>query len=306
MDYISIRVNTLRGDQKIGFDAYILLDGKYVHYLREGDSFEGHRLERLKSKKLKKLYIRTESEKLYRDYVEKNIEAAYTNKDKDLKTRAEVIQGDQEFHTDEVFENPENSVAYHKAKTAAGKYVDFLLQNTEAAQSVLAIQNTDHSISHHCVNVATLAVALATELKLFDDKQKQMLTLGCLLHDYGHFNTPFDFSKRLQDLSKEEQKNYWLHPKSGAEKVKDLRHFDKQVINIIYQHEELVNGSGPLKLREKDQDPLAVIASTANALDRILLFEGQDRSKALKAFMMDNVGKHPLNHINALSQFFTK
>ncbi len=296
----------MRGDHKIPFEAYILLDGKYVHYLRQGDSFEGHRLERLKSKKLKKLYIQTESEALYRKYVEQNIDSAYTQKDKDLKTRAEVIQGDQEFHAEEVFENPKDSVAYNKAKIAAGKYVEFLMQNSTAANSILSIQNSDHSVSHHCVNVATLAVALATELKVLDDQQKQILTLGCLLHDYGHFDTLYDLSKKVQDMTKEDQKNYWLHTKNGAEKVKDLRHFDKGVINIIYQHEELVNGSGPLKLREKDQDPLALIASTANALDRILLFEGQDRSKALKTFMVDNVGKHPLNHIQALSHFFAK
>lgn len=306
MSYISIRVNTLRGDHKITFEAYILIDGKYVHYLRQGDSFEGHRLERLKSKKLKKLYIKTESESLYRQYVELNIESAYTKNDKDLKTRAEVIQGDQEFHTEEVFENPKDSVAYNKAKVAAGKYVDFLLQNTTAAQSILAIQNSDHSVTHHCVNVATLAVALASELKILDELQKQILTLGCLLHDYGHFDTSYDLSKKVQDMNKDEQKLYWQHSKNGAEKVKDLRHFDKGVLNIIYQHEELVNGSGPLKLREKDQDPLAVLASTANALDRILLFEGQDRIKALKTFMVDNVGKHPLSHIQALSQFFAK
>ena len=51
MSYISIRVNTLGGVHKIGFDVYVFLDGKYLHYLRQGDSFEGVRLERLKAKK---------------------------------------------------------------------------------------------------------------------------------------------------------------------------------------------------------------------------------------------------------------
>ena len=52
MDYVSIRVSTLRGDQKIDFNAYIKINEKMVLYLRRGDSFEGERLLRLKEKKL--------------------------------------------------------------------------------------------------------------------------------------------------------------------------------------------------------------------------------------------------------------
>ena len=54
MDYVSIRVSTLRGDQKIEFNAYLKINEKMVLYLRQGDSFEGDRLKRLKEKKLRK------------------------------------------------------------------------------------------------------------------------------------------------------------------------------------------------------------------------------------------------------------
>ena len=303
MEYISIRVNTLRGDQKIDFDVYILIDGKYVHYLRKGDSFEGQRLERLKSKKLKKMFINLDAENLYRNYIEKNIDMAYNDKNKDLQLRSEIVQGDQQYHADEVFENPQSALSYSQAKDTASKYVDFLMQNEKAASNILSIQNTDSSISHHGVNVATLSVTLANHLKLFDDKQKQIMTLGALLHDFGHFNTPVDISKPVDQMPEAEQAIYWKHPKIGAEKVQGLKHFDQSVINIINQHEELVNGQGPLKMREKDQDPLSIVVSTANALDRELLRYPNDRQQVIKNFMVVNVGKHPLNHLNSLTHF---
>ena len=78
------------------------------------------------------MFIKTESEGLYRQYVEQSINSAYSDRSKELKTRAEVIQGDQDFQTEDVFENPKDTVAYHKAKTAAGKYVNFLIENTSA------------------------------------------------------------------------------------------------------------------------------------------------------------------------------
>src|SRR6478735_8764937 len=117
MDYVSIRVSTLRGDQKIDFNAYIKINDKMILYLRRGDSFEGERLKRLKDKKLRKMYILTDEETHYRSYLQKNIDVAYDDKSgKDMQTRAEIIQGAQQSNTEEVFENPENAESYNYAK----------------------------------------------------------------------------------------------------------------------------------------------------------------------------------------------
>ena len=97
MDYISIRVATLRGDQKIGFNTYLKINEKMVLYLKKGDSFEGIRLNKLKEKKLRKMFIAVDEENSYIDYLEKNINMAYDNKSLvDIQTRAEIIQGDQQ------------------------------------------------------------------------------------------------------------------------------------------------------------------------------------------------------------------
>ena len=67
--HVPIRVSTLRGDQQITFDVYVRVAGKYILYCREGDSFEGERLERLVSKRLTKMYIRKEQLPLYDAYI---------------------------------------------------------------------------------------------------------------------------------------------------------------------------------------------------------------------------------------------
>ena len=141
LDYVSIRVSTLRGDQKIDFNAYVKINDKMILYLRRGDSFEGERLKRLKEKKLRKMYILNEEETSYRDYLQKNIETAYdNNSNKDIQTRADVIQGAQQANTEEVFENPENVECYNYAKDAAGKYVSFIMTNAEALQAVMKVE----------------------------------------------------------------------------------------------------------------------------------------------------------------------
>ncbi|MNK01176.1 HD domain protein [compost metagenome] len=302
MDYVSIRVSTLRGDQKIDFNAYVKINEKMVLYLRRGDSFEGERLKRLKDKKLRKMYILSDEENSYRTYLQRNIETAYDNgAGRDLQTRCEVIQGSQQNNTEELFENPENAASYGYAKDAAGKYVQFILSNAAAISSIVKIENSEKNIAHHGVTVATLAIALANKLGIVDEKKTQLLTLGALLHDYGHHNSNLDLNRPVISMSPEDQVLWKGHPHLGATKVQDKKHFDQTVINIIAQHEETINGAGPMGLKEKDMDPLAVIVSSANAMDRLITFEGVPKEEAAKKLMIDHVGKHPLNHIQMLN-----
>lgn len=304
MDYVSIRVSTLRGDQKISFDAYVKINDKHVLYLRRGDSFEGARLKRLKDKKLKKMFILSSDESNYRNYLKLNIESAYDqNSTKDLNTRSEIIQGEQQGNVEEVFERPEDKVAYSETKDAAGKYVEFLMKNSQATSSILNIENSDKNVAHHGVSVATYAIYLAQKLKMTDPKIIQILTLGALLHDIGHHDSPINIAQPLSQLSAAELAQYKLHPTKGAERVKDKNHFDQQVITIINEHEELSNGTGfPKGTSEKQQDPLSVIVSSCNAIDRLITFEGVAKNEAPKKLLIDQVGKHPLNHIKFLSE----
>lgn len=304
MDYVSIRTSTLRGDQKINFDAYVQIDQKFILYLHRGDSFEGVRLKRLKDKKLRKMFILNSDENNYRSYLEKNIETAYDNDSgKDLSTRAEIIQGAQQSNVENVFENPESAASYNEAKEAASKYVQFIVTNDQALSSVMNIENTDKNIAHHGVTVSTLSIALAEKLGLLGDPKKtQLLALGALLHDYGHKDSTLDLSMPVRDMTKENQAIWKLHPKVGAEKVKDKKHFDQAVINIIMQHEETINGRGPLGLTEKKLDPLSVIVASANAMDRLITFEGVPKENAAKKLMVDSVGNYPLQQIQLLNE----
>lgn len=303
MSYISIRVSTLRGDQKIDFNTYVKINEKMVLYLRRGDSFEGDRLKRLKEKKLKKMFIAADDENNYLGYMQRNIEMAYDNSStKDIQSRAEIIQGSQQSSTEEVFENPENAESYASAKDAAGKYVNFIMNNTKALSAIMNIENTDKNIAHHGVTVATLALGLAKKLDITDAKRTQLLTLGSLLHDYGHYNSPLNLNQPVAQMNPQDRALWNEHSRVGATKVQDKKHFDQAVINIIMQHEETLDGSGPLKMLEKETDPLSVIVSSANAMDRLMTFENVSRNEVAKKMMIDQVGKHPLNHIQILGE----
>lgn len=278
-----------------------------VLYLKRGDSFEGNRLKKLKEKKLRKMFIATEDESNYLDYLDQNINMAYDNKSKvNIQTRAEIIQGDQQSKTEEVFENVDNVASYNLAKEAAGKYVDFILNNDQALSSILNINNIDHSedqkISHHSIAVATLSIALASRLGINDPKQTQLLAMGALLHDFGHFESTIDYTKPVKKMRPLELSFYLDHPTVGAQKVRNKKHFDEAVINIIEQHEELIDGTGPGKLLENQTDPLALIVSSCNAIDRLITYQGINKNNAVIVSQMEAPAAHPAAHYTLLDE----
>jgi len=301
-EYSPIRVNTLRGDLKIPFDIYIKVGDRYIHYCRSGDSFEGKRLERLKSKKLKKMYIRPEDEIPYAQYMEQNIDAAYDSKSgKSLEVRAEVIQGFQQASAEQFMEEPTNELGYNHVRSSVQRFIEFIEKQPKAALPVLRMQNTDFSVTHHSVSVATLTTLMTLNSKLKENNKLHLLGLGCMLHDIDHFTTEFDLSIPLDQLSKEQLAFYREHPRRGAQRLQTLSFIDQIVMNVILQHEEYINGSGsPKGLFEKEIEPVVLIAATANAYDRLISFHGLSPKEAMKSLMIEKTGLLPLEHLKSL------
>lgn len=300
-EYVSVRVSTLRGDQAIPFKVYLKIGSRHILYVRQGDAIDGDRLKKIKDKKLKRMYILPQDETSYRDYISKNIEMAY-NSDSGMATesRAHIVQGHQQSQAEEVMENVEDEKVYDETKKSVSKYVDLLLNDNEILKAVIGMENKENNVAQHGVTVATYAVALAQKLNI-SEEQIQVLTLGCLVHDIAQHRDASLRPAKREGLSGEELELYQSHALSGANYVKDLKHFDTGVVNIIHQHEEFGDGTGyPQKLIEKNIDPLAQIAGLANTFDRLCLDHEMPKIEAAKKLMIDYVGKYPLEHLKLM------
>lgn len=304
MNYVPIRVSTLRGDQKIAFDVFIRINEKFIHYLKKGDSFEGGRLTRLREKKLKKMFIVPEDEKSYRSYLMQNIEMAYDKKsEKPLETRSQIVQGYQQSQAEELMERPEDSQLYQNTKDVSLKFAEFLKNEKAALGHILNIDNVDKNIAHHGVSVAALSVSLYHRLGLSDQKQLSLLTLGASLHDLEHTHSGLDVARPTKSMDEKDLKLFKSHPMEGARRLQSISHFDRSILNIIIEHEEFIDGKGfPQGLKESQMDPLSIIVGSANAMDRRLTFEGVPRREVGKQLMISAMGQRPLNHLQLLTE----
>jgi HD-GYP domain-containing protein (c-di-GMP phosphodiesterase class II) len=198
-------------------------------------------------------------------------------------------------------DEPLNMFAYHHVASSVERFVNFVRDEADAIQALLSIPNTDKSISHHGVNVASLSTGILLTQGLRDEKLINLVGLGSLLHDVDHHYSGLDISGDPGSFTEEKRAQYRAHPLEGARRIHEAKFIDHLVFNIITQHEEHMDGSGfPKKLTGDDVDPMVLVVGAANAYDRFTTFQGLNPKGALKALLIDKVGAYPLKDLQTL------
>jgi len=301
--YVAIRVSTLRGDQKIPFNAYVRVADKYILFCREGDSFEGQRLDRLKTKKLQRMFVPQEQKNLFEQYLRENIERAYdAAKNKPLEIRTQIIQGSLQANADDLMDEPSNSDLYGVTVAGAKRFARFFFSEPASLKALLEIKNLDYSVAHHGVIVCALALAIAEDMTLTESRPMQIesLSVGCLIHDIEHNFNSLNRSLHPNLLTGTDKTTYAKHAKDGAARIRTEHFYDPLISDIVEYHDEKIDGSGGHKLKEKDLDPMVMIASAANHFDHYLTYENLSPKDALKKMLIDQMGQLPLVVMKAL------
>lgn len=308
-DYFAVRVSTFRGDMKIPFNAYVRVAGKYILFCREGDSFEGNRLERLKSKKLQKMYIEKRNVGSYNDYVHENLNRAYNSSlNKPIEIRAQVIHGALQATTEDLMEDPSSQVFYKVSCEGALKFRDFFFEQPGCLKSMIEFKNTDFSVSHHGVTTSALTLAMAEEMNLHKDRALEIdaLITGAMIHDIEHLYNNINFSVEAAKLSGAEQNIYIKHTEDGLNRLKPHPFYAPLITELVAKHEEMIDGSGPLKLRERELDPLIQVLATANHFDHYITYKNATPKEALKVLLIEKMGQLSLQTMKALQNALKK
>ncbi len=302
-NYVPVRVSTLRGDLKIPFNVFVRVAGKFILYCREGESFEGSRLDRLKTKKLLKMYIPEDKARSYDSYIRENIDRAYGgSQTRSIEIRSQIIHGALQAAAEDLIEDPQSQALYSVAVDGAKRFVKFFFSEPGALKAILEIKNTDFNIAHHSVVVAGLALAICEDMKLVEARPMQMesLSVGCMIHDLEHHYNHLDMTVSPDQYTNFEKNIFLKHAASGLTRIKDYAFYDPVIFDIVGSHEEKIDGSGPRQKKEKDLDPFCLVVATANTFDHCLTHENLNPRDALKKILIDKMGLLSLDTMRSL------
>ena len=113
------------------------------------------------------------------------------------------------------------------------------------------IEARDPYTSGHQKRVTELAIAIAEEMELSEDKIAGIRMAG-VIHDLGKIAIPAEILSKPSRLSEPEFNLIKSHSQVGFDILKNIR-FPLPIANIVHQHHERMNGSGyPLGIAGND------------------------------------------------------
>ncbi len=130
----------------------------------------------------------------------------------------------------------------------------------------------------HFVNVTVLSMMLGKALDL-DEHEMRLLGIGALFHDLGKLKIPEKVLRKKEPLNNAEESFLQMHPLYGVKIARESGVFPAEVMLIIAQHHEALDGSGyPKGLKAKNIHKLTQIIMVADAYDLYCNQADADRS----------------------------
>jgi HD-GYP domain-containing protein (c-di-GMP phosphodiesterase class II) len=277
IDYIPIRLGTLRDNSKATFDIYIPLSDRYVHYIKLSDVIDLVRLDKLKTKGIKKLFIPREHEDRYLKYLDEGLNQL-NQPSLPPEKKAEVAHAGLIAISEATKEAVETEAGYNQAQVQVGKVMEFLLSDKSAVTNVVSSVEMSEDIHQHCATVATLSIAMANALDVKEVSHLLELGMAAMLHDVGLMNLGFDPNTPKDKMTSEQVVQYQLHPVLAKELLGQKRYVSPNVLQMILDHEEIGEGVGyPSRKNVKKLNLLSQILNLCNNYDRYC----QERQYAL-------------------------
>lgn len=160
---------------------------------------------------------------------------------------------------------PEESVK--QAEKLVGNIVETVMGTKSGSMQLVDLKGQDSEEHLHIVNVTMLSLIVGKELGL-TDKEMKNLGVGAMLHDLGKMKIKDKIVRKKSTLSDTELKTFELYPMYGAKLAKGLGNVTEEVLRIIAEHRELVDGTGyPNQLDETKMSKLSKIVSITTAYD---------------------------------------
>ncbi|WP_432459363.1 MULTISPECIES: HD-GYP domain-containing protein [unclassified Agarivorans] len=146
-----------------------------------------------------------------------------------------------------------------------------LMFKSKSPHSVYVIlePSSEEDIFFHSVNVAVLSALVAKNLG-FTEKECSMLCIAAMVHDIGELKVPQQIRRKPNEWESAEQSFFETHPKFSADLIKKAGSFPKEILPMVLNHHERLDGSGyPKGLKAKELDKTTQLLSIVDAFEHL-------------------------------------
>ena len=148
--------------------------------------------------------------------------------------------------------------------------IESVFRNQEAVGALLRLKESGDYRFEHGISMAAWASILGRQIGLHKD-ELETLALGCAMCDIGMTRLPADLLMQEGALSSDQKRIIRAHPIVGSELVSESTRISFEVLAIIENHHERMDGSGyPRGVRGGAIPLLARIAGLVDTYDAMI------------------------------------
>ncbi|MEM9254280.1 MAG: HD-GYP domain-containing protein [Pseudomonadota bacterium] len=153
---------------------------------------------------------------------------------------------------------------------AINPLIEGVFRNQEAVAALLRLKECGDYRYQHGISMAVWAAILGRHIGLHKDELHK-LAVGCAMCDVGMTQLPPDLLEQADNLTDQQRRIIRAHPSIGAEMVANSKDVDIEILAIIENHHERMDGSGYPRGVEGASIPLlARIAGLVDTYDAMI------------------------------------
>ncbi len=207
-------------------------------------------------------------EMLWKKKEEQRLKAIKINKKrKEITKKYNVTSKQIQKVTKDLKHRPANAI--HEVDDIVNEMAATFEGSEDMMTQLVNLGNGEHTDYNHITNVTMLSLMLGAAEGMNSDELKNLGT-GALLHDIGKIDIPGNIKNKKTALTAAEQLIVQRHPGYGSQMINRIRVMDKDVLDVISKHHELLDGTGyPAKLKASQLSKFVRIVSIVNLYDNM-------------------------------------
>lgn len=254
---------------QIDFNLFLTNESKTAMslFLQSDSAVDGNA--KVKLREVETLYISEEEEERYNAYVTRHLQSIAQNRDIPTEQKARLIYEKATEVIDSMFKNPESLENVKNAQPVVDNFIDIILHDYNAVESLMKITAHDFYTHTHSINVSIYTLSLGSYLGMVG-RELEVLGMAAILHDLGKSKIDYEIINKNGKLSDEEFAQMKNHPALGHEIALILNIDDARILSGIRHHHEKMEGGGyPDNLRGEEISQFARIIGVCDVFDAL-------------------------------------
>jgi len=266
--YLPIPLGVVPPESLAQIDIYLAKGTSYSLYSSLELNFTKHDVQRLIDSGVEFAYVSIKDHHAYYRTMENTIQEIVADPNLQKEKKTEILYATSIELANQILSVPPGKEEINRAANIAQATVQLILKDSESFSQLFETFNHDFYTASHMVNVCSVSVALAQKMGVMDPDLLYPLGTGSLLHDVGKIFIPIEILNSEKTLNSEQMAMVRSHVERGCEHLASVIELPPEVMAIVAEHHERIDGSGyPKGLKHDEISPFGKLAGIVDSFD---------------------------------------